>query len=156
MEDVLDKADEFIEQYNYEMAQKFLERALEINSDHPRALETAASLLLEVWDFWCNWPLEQIKSISRNFTLRKKDSDFNSPRNFFHYEFFFLVLPQFSKSFLFIFLGWWSWKSSTMFGTSYYSPTQSRISKIFFTGTIIFWTRILGTIQARHQNYWSR
>jgi len=47
VEDVLDKADEFIEQYNYEMAQKFLERALEINSDHPRALETAASLLLE-------------------------------------------------------------------------------------------------------------
>ena len=52
MEDILDKADEFIEQYNYEMAQKFLERALEINSDHPRALETAASLLLEVIDLW--------------------------------------------------------------------------------------------------------
>ena len=48
VEEVLDKADEFIEQYNYEMAQKFLERALEINSDHPRALETAASLLIEV------------------------------------------------------------------------------------------------------------
>merc|ERR1712018_834891 len=47
VEDILDKADEFIEQYNYEMAQKFLERALEINPDHPRALETAASLLLE-------------------------------------------------------------------------------------------------------------
>merc|ERR1712018_714 len=47
VEDVLDKADEFIEQYNYEMAQKFLERALEINADHPRALETTASLLLE-------------------------------------------------------------------------------------------------------------
>ena len=29
------------------MAQKFLERALEINADHPRALETTASLLLE-------------------------------------------------------------------------------------------------------------
>ena len=51
VEEILDKADEFIEQYNYEMAQKFLERALEINSDHPRALETAASLLLEVRDF---------------------------------------------------------------------------------------------------------
>ena len=62
VEDILDKADEFIEQYNYEMAQKFLERALEINSDHPRALETAASLLLEVRDFWCNWPLEWSKS----------------------------------------------------------------------------------------------
>ena len=49
VEEILDKADEFIEQYNYEMAQKFLERALEINSDHPRALETAASLLLEVY-----------------------------------------------------------------------------------------------------------
>ena len=69
MEDVLDKADEFIEQYNYEMAQKFLERALEINSDHPRALETAASLLLEVRVFWCNWPLEQIKSNQINPTV---------------------------------------------------------------------------------------
>ena len=29
------------------MAQKFLQRALEINSDHPRALEMTASLLLE-------------------------------------------------------------------------------------------------------------
>ena len=106
MEDVLDKADEFIEQYNYEMAQKFLERALEINSDHPRALETAASLLLEVRDFWCNWPLEQIKSnksISRNFTLRKKDSDFNSPRNFFHYEFFFWSSHSLAKAFYLFF-----------------------------------------------------
>ena len=43
----MEKADGFIEEYNYEMAQKFVERALTINSDHPRALETAASLLLE-------------------------------------------------------------------------------------------------------------
>ena len=47
IEEVLDKADSFIEEYNYDMAQKFLERALEINADHPRALETTASLLLE-------------------------------------------------------------------------------------------------------------
>ena len=47
IEEILDKADGFIEEYNYEMAQKFLERALEINADHPRALETTASLLLE-------------------------------------------------------------------------------------------------------------
>ena len=47
IEEILDKADNFIEEYNYEMAQKFLERALEINCDHPRALETIASLLLE-------------------------------------------------------------------------------------------------------------
>lgn len=48
IEDILDKADGFIEEYNYDMAQKFLQRALEINNDHPRALETIASLLLEV------------------------------------------------------------------------------------------------------------
>jgi len=47
IEDILDKADSFVEEYNYEMAQKFLERALEINPDHPRALETVAMLLLE-------------------------------------------------------------------------------------------------------------
>jgi hypothetical protein len=48
VEEILDKADSFVEEYNYEMAQKFIERALEIDSDNPRALETAGSLLLEV------------------------------------------------------------------------------------------------------------
>ena len=47
IEDILEKADTFIEEYNYEMAQKFLGRALEINPDHPKALETVASLLIE-------------------------------------------------------------------------------------------------------------
>ncbi len=47
VEEILDKADSYIEEYNYDMAQKFLHRALEINCDHPRALETIASLLLE-------------------------------------------------------------------------------------------------------------
>ena len=48
IDDILNQAEQSIEEYNYEMAQKFLERALEINSDHPRALEMTASLLLEV------------------------------------------------------------------------------------------------------------
>ena len=47
IEDILNKAEQFVEEYNYDMAQKFLQRALEINSDHPRALEMTASLLLE-------------------------------------------------------------------------------------------------------------
>jgi len=47
IDDILNQAEQSIEEYNYEMAQKFLERALEINSDHPRALEMTASLLLE-------------------------------------------------------------------------------------------------------------
>ena len=34
--------------YNYEMAQKFCQRALEIDNDNVRALETTATLLLEV------------------------------------------------------------------------------------------------------------
>ena len=48
IDDILNQAEQSIEEYNYEMAQKFLERALEINSDHPRALEMTASPLLEV------------------------------------------------------------------------------------------------------------
>ena len=48
IDDILNQAEQSIEEYNYEMAQKFLERALEINSDHPKALEMTASLLLEV------------------------------------------------------------------------------------------------------------
>jgi len=47
IDDLLDQAEHSVEEYNYEMAQKYLERALEINSDHPRALEMTASLLLE-------------------------------------------------------------------------------------------------------------
>ena len=53
IDDILNQAERSIEEYNYDMAQKFLQRALEMNSDHPRALEMTASLLLEVrFDFW--------------------------------------------------------------------------------------------------------
>ena len=52
IDDILNQAERSIEEYNYDMAQKFLQRALEMNSDHPRALEMTASLLLEVrFDF---------------------------------------------------------------------------------------------------------
>ena len=37
-----------MEEYNYEMAQKYCQRALEIDADNVRALEACASLLLEV------------------------------------------------------------------------------------------------------------
>ena len=39
--------------YNYEMAQKFCQRALEIDNDNVRALETTATLLLEVSIIQC-------------------------------------------------------------------------------------------------------
>ena len=48
VEQILDKATEFMDVYNYEMAQKFCQRALEIDNDNVRALETTATLLLEV------------------------------------------------------------------------------------------------------------
>ena len=48
IEQILDKASDFIDMYNYEMAQKFCQRALEIDNDNVRALETTATLLLEV------------------------------------------------------------------------------------------------------------
>ena len=37
-----------MDMYNYEMAQKFCQRALEMDNDNVRALEITATLLLEV------------------------------------------------------------------------------------------------------------
>ncbi len=48
IDQILDKAEGFIEEYNYTLAQKFCQRALEMDGDNVRALETCASLLLEV------------------------------------------------------------------------------------------------------------
>lgn len=48
IDQILDKAAEFMDMYNYEMAQKFCQRALEIDNDNVRALEATATLLLEV------------------------------------------------------------------------------------------------------------
>ena len=48
IDDILDKAEEYIDQFQFPMAQKFCERALEIDGDNVRALETSASLLLEM------------------------------------------------------------------------------------------------------------
>jgi len=48
IEEILDKATDLLEEYNYELAQKFCQRALEIDGDHPRALEMTGNLLLEV------------------------------------------------------------------------------------------------------------
>jgi len=50
IDEILDKASEFIDVYNYEMAQKFCQRALEMDADNVRALETTATLLLEAGD----------------------------------------------------------------------------------------------------------
>ena len=48
IDEILDRAESFIEEYNYEMGQKFCQRALEMDADNVRALEICASLLLEV------------------------------------------------------------------------------------------------------------
>jgi len=47
IDDVLDKASSLMDEYNYELAQKFCQRALEIDADNVRALEVTANLLLE-------------------------------------------------------------------------------------------------------------
>ena len=51
IEQILDKASEFMDMYNYELAQRFCQRALEIDNDNVRALEITATLLLEVITF---------------------------------------------------------------------------------------------------------
>lgn len=45
---LLDKAEECIDRFEYELAQKFCQRALEIEADNIRALETTGTLLLEL------------------------------------------------------------------------------------------------------------
>jgi tetratricopeptide (TPR) repeat protein len=45
---LLDKAEQLIDEFSYELAQKFCQRALEREPDNVRALETSASLLVEL------------------------------------------------------------------------------------------------------------
>lgn len=42
------QVEEYIDSFQYELAQKFCQRALEMEPDNLRALETAGSLLLEL------------------------------------------------------------------------------------------------------------
>ena len=44
------QAEQLIDEFNYELAQKFCQRALEMEPDNVRALETSSSLLLELGD----------------------------------------------------------------------------------------------------------
>jgi len=48
VDELLDKAAELMEEYKYDLAQKFCQRALEQEADHPRALEMTGNLLLEL------------------------------------------------------------------------------------------------------------
>ncbi|XP_046565671.1 probable assembly chaperone of rpl4 isoform X1 [Haliotis rubra] len=48
VDQLLDKAEDCIDRFEFEMAQKFCQRALELEPDHIRALETVGTLLLEV------------------------------------------------------------------------------------------------------------
>jgi len=48
IEELLGQAAELMEGYNYEAAQKFCQRALEVDGDHPKALEMTGNLLLEL------------------------------------------------------------------------------------------------------------
>ena len=50
IDQVLDKANEYMDQYNYEMCQMFCQRALEMDADNVRALELTSTLLLEAGD----------------------------------------------------------------------------------------------------------
>lgn len=45
---VFQQAQQLIDEFSFELAQKFCERALDQESDNVRALETSASLLLEL------------------------------------------------------------------------------------------------------------
>ncbi|XP_066302015.1 uncharacterized protein [Branchiostoma lanceolatum] len=50
VDELLDKVEECMDSYNYEVAQKFCQRALELEPDNLRALEVSGSLLLELGD----------------------------------------------------------------------------------------------------------
>jgi len=48
IDDVLQKAEDCLDEYKYDLARKFCERALEMDSDNLKALELTAGLLLEM------------------------------------------------------------------------------------------------------------
>jgi len=48
IEDILNKAEECLDEYKYELAQKFCERALQMDNDNVRALELTSGLLLDM------------------------------------------------------------------------------------------------------------
>ncbi|KAH3697071.1 uncharacterized protein LOC127862703 [Dreissena polymorpha] len=48
LDQLLDKAEECIDKFEYEMAQKFCQRALEMEPDNVRVLETSGSLLIDL------------------------------------------------------------------------------------------------------------
>jgi len=47
IEELLEKAGDLLDECQFELAEKFCQRALEMSSDHPQALEMSANLLLE-------------------------------------------------------------------------------------------------------------
>lgn len=47
LDELLGKASELLDECQFELAEKFCQRALEMNADHPQALEMCANLLLE-------------------------------------------------------------------------------------------------------------
>jgi len=50
IDEILNKAEEFMNEYQYETAQKFCQRALEMDCDNVRGLELSGALLLEMGD----------------------------------------------------------------------------------------------------------
>ncbi|XP_077866417.1 uncharacterized protein LOC102807988 [Saccoglossus kowalevskii] len=50
IDQLLDKTEDYIDTFNYELAQKFCQRALELDPENTRALETSGMLLLEMGD----------------------------------------------------------------------------------------------------------
>ncbi|ESP04239.1 hypothetical protein LOTGIDRAFT_237436 [Lottia gigantea] len=50
VDQLLDKAEEFLDNFDYDLAQKFCQRALEVDRENIRALELTGSVLLELGD----------------------------------------------------------------------------------------------------------
>jgi Flp pilus assembly protein TadD len=48
--DLLDKADELIDQFQYDLAEKFCQRAVDLEPDNIRAIETRGFLMLQAGD----------------------------------------------------------------------------------------------------------
>ncbi|KAK6165941.1 hypothetical protein SNE40_022747 [Patella caerulea] len=50
VDQLLDKAEEFLDQFDYDLAQKFCQRALEVDNENVRAIELTGTVLLEMGD----------------------------------------------------------------------------------------------------------
>ncbi len=52
IQELLNKAEELVDRYEYDLGRQFCQRALEMDADNVRALELTSTVLIEVLEVW--------------------------------------------------------------------------------------------------------